>query len=415
MKSAKIKSVMPGVTVRVGKRGRSVRFACMVNGVRHTKTCELPADLLVADNGSPTRELKSEYGRWVNECTVKSGKTGRVGLRVPTIKELIDAYRDIAWKRQADPRFKKADRTIETAIKNFNYCLQTSGLRDTRPYTDLVNYDMVRRIADYFVRSKDDGGSGLSALSAWTYISSLQSVTAKWTLVEYRYKGFLVESQTLPKQSLFGISADPKQYEELPRKVVAQIWEWYQKITPDGAGESGQSMGAVERSQAFYATCMLELAMRPKDIGELTAENFPLSANGHHRLVYRPTKTRESSNRRVDIEIPDALYEKLRALKPEEFGGSELFVPHLRGTEDAVNESLREAVPWLKEKQKASYELRKLCIHTILVTPVEQGGGVDQAVRLSGDRRDTIEKYYCDPYKSHTALPEAPLKAFLGR
>ena len=49
MKSAKIKSVMPGVTVRVGKRGRSVRFACMVNGVRHTKTCELPVDLLVAE------------------------------------------------------------------------------------------------------------------------------------------------------------------------------------------------------------------------------------------------------------------------------------------------------------------------------------------------------------------------------
>ena len=155
--------------------------------------------------------------------------------------------------------------------------------------------------------------------------------------------------------------------------------------------------------------------MRPKDIGELTAENFPLAANGHHRLVYRPTKTRESSNRRVDIEIPDALYEKLRALKPEEFGEGDLFVPHLRGAEDAVNESLRAAVPWLKCKQKASYELRKLCIHTILVTPVEQGGGVDQAVRLSGDRRDTIEKYYCDPYKSHVALPEAPLKAFLGK
>ena len=46
---------------------------------------------------------------------------------------------------------------------------------------------------------------------------------------------------------------------------------------------------------------------------------------------------------------------------------------------------------------------------------MEQGGGVDQAVRLSGDRRDTIEKYYCDPYKSHVALPEAPLKAFLGK
>ena len=79
-----------------------------------------------------------------------------------------------------------------------------------------------------------------------------------------------------------------------------------------------------------------------------------------------------------------------------------------------MNESLRK-IPGLANKQKASYELRKLAIHTILVTPVEQGGGVDQAVRLSGDRRETIEKYYCDPYKSHIALPEAPLKAFLER
>ena len=408
MSSAQVKSVMPGVTIRIGKRGKSIRFACMINGTRHTKTCELPADLLVTDNGSPTRELKSEYGRWVSECTVKSGKAGRVGLHVPTIKELIDAYAEIAWKRQADPRFKKANRTIETAIKNFHYCLAASGLRDNRPYTELVNYDTVKQIADYFVREKSAGGKGLSSLSAWSYISSLQSVTAKWTLVEYRYHGYLVESQILPKQSLFGISAEPKQYEELPRKVVSQIWDWYLNVTQGGK--------ETENSCAFYATCMLELAMRPKDIGELTVENFPLAANGHHRLVYRPTKTRESSNRRVDIEIPDALYERLKALKLEEFAEEgRLLVPRLRAAEDAVNASLRAAVPWLERKQKASYELRKLCIHTILVTPVEQGGGVDQAVRLSGDRRETIEKYYCDPYKSHTALPDAPLKAFLER
>ena len=437
MESAQLKSVMPGVTMRLGKRGKSIRFACMINGVRHTKTCELPAELLVNDNGTPTRELKSEYGRWVSECSAKNGNGSRSGLRVPTIRELIDAYTEIAWKRQADPRFKKADRTIDTAIKNFGYCLQASGLRENRPYTELVKYDTVRRIADNFVRDKRSGGKGLSSLSAWSYISSLQSVTARWTIIEYRYRGLIVEPQTIPKQSLFGISADPKQYEELPRETVSQIWDWYLKIQEAGmdGGQAPRTPTMETRSSyAVYATCMLELAMRPKDIGELTADNFPLAANGHHRLVYRPTKTRESSNRRVDIEIPDALYERLRELKPEAFGGgagtdggqaprtpeqggateSLRLVPHLRGTEIAVNESLRK-IPGLADRQKASYELRKLCIHTILVTPIEQGGGIDQAVRLSGDRRDTIEKYYCDPYKSHTALPDAPLKAFLGR
>lgn len=423
-----IKSVMPGVTVRMGKRGRSLRFHCMVNGVRYTKTCELSAEVLLNDNGTPTRELHSEYGRWVAECSAHSGRKGRgsIGLRVPTCRELVEAYEEIAWKRQGDPRFRKAERTIETAMRNFGYCLEASGLRDNRPYTDLINYDTVRKIADHFVRDRKHGGKGLSSLSAWSYISGLQSVTAKWTIVEYRDRGFLVEPQTFPKQTLFGISADPKQYEELPRETVNQIWDWYLKIQEAGTdgGQAPRTPASEARSSyAVYAMCMLELAMRPKDIGFLTAENFPLAPNGHHRLVYRPTKTRESSNRRVDIEIPDALYERLRELKPEAFGEeagtdgsteSPRLVPHLRGAENAVNESLRK-IPGLADKQKASYELRKLAIHTILVTPVEQGGGVDQAVRLSGDRRETIEKYYCDPYKSHTALPDAPLKAFLGR
>lgn len=430
-----LKSVMPGVTVRAGKRGKSVRFHCMINGVRYTKTCELSADILLNENGTPTRELHSEYGRWVSECSAKSGGKGHAGLRVPTCRELIEAYSDIAWKRQGDPRFKKSERTIVTAVRNFGYCLEASGLRDSRPYTDLINYDTVRRLADYFVRDRASGGAGLASVSAWSYISSLQSVTAKWTIVEYRDRGFRVEPQTLPKQSLFGISANPKQYEELPRETVAKIWDWYLKIQEDaGAGKAGGDARHTEEkrhpekcgggappprearsSYAVYAMCMLELAMRPKDIGLLTAENFPLAPNGHHRLVYRPTKTRESSNRRVDIEIPDALYERLTALKPEEFENGERLVPHLRGTENAINDSLRKTIPGIADKQKASYELRKLAIHTILVTPVEQGGGVDQAVRLSGDRRETIEKYYCDPYKSHTALPDAPLATFLGR
>lgn len=38
--------------------------------------------------------------------------------------------------------------------------------------------------------------------------------------------------------------------------------------------------------------------------------------------------------------------------------------------------------------------------------------GIDQAVKLSGDRRETIEKYYMDPYKSDVPLV---LTAPLGR
>lgn len=409
---AKFKTVMPGVVLRYGARGKSLRFSCMIGRNRFSQTVTTPTEILLTQNDLPTRELKSEYNRWVSKCGASVGRAGIAGMRVPSIRELIDAFAEIAWARQRDPRFRKADRTIETAIKNFGYCLDASGLPDSRPYTDLVDFDTIRRIAERFVRPVEKGGRGLTGTSAWSYISALQSVTAKWTIAEYRDRGLVVESQVIPKQSLFGKAADPKQYEELPSAVIAKIWEWYLKI-------QGQDPNC-----AFYTICMLELAIRPGDIGRLTAWNFPKASNGHHRLVYKPRKTRESSNRRVDIEIPDALYERLRALKPAEFAAAEgrrragefetgaLFVPNLRTVEDKVNASLRECGLDRDHYGKASYEPRKLCIHTILVTPVEQGGGADQAVRLSGDRRETIEKYYCDPYKSHTALPANAFAAF---
>ena len=408
-----IKTVMPGVVVRSGPRGKAIRFSCMVNRKRFSTTINTPAELLLARGDMPTRELRCEYNKWVDKCAATAGV--RVsGVRVPTIKELIETFSEIAWARQTDPRFKKADRTIETAIKNFGYCLAASGLHESSPYTALTDFDTVRKIAKHFVDPVAQGGRGLTSTSAWSYISALQSVTAKWTIAEYRDRGLAVQSLVIPKQSLFGKAADPKQYEELSPSVIAKIWDWYLKIQD------------ADPSCAFYAICMLELAIRPGDIGRLTPENFPLAPNGHHRLVYKPRKTRDSSNRRVDIEIPDALYERLYNLKTEQFAawrrnqkrGEEyhddlIFIRNLRTIEDRVNTSLRESCGLDAEHYgKASYELRKLCIHTILVTPVEMGGGPDQAVRLSGDRRDTIEKYYCDPYKSHTALPADAFAAF---
>ena len=71
-----------------------------------------------------------------------------------------------------------------------------------------------------------------------------------------------------------------------------------------------------------------------------------------------------------------------------------------------INMTMRYACGLTAERD-AVYELRKRCIDT-----VRRKKGVDQAVALSGDRRDTIEKYYCDPYKSHTALPSNAFAAF---
>ena len=48
-----LKTVMPGVTVRTNSStgSRTVRFACMINGVRHTKMCDLPIEILIDLHG----------------------------------------------------------------------------------------------------------------------------------------------------------------------------------------------------------------------------------------------------------------------------------------------------------------------------------------------------------------------------
>ena len=51
---------------------------------------------------------------------------------------------------------------------------------------------------------------------------------------------------------------------------------------------------------------------------------------------------------------------------------------------------------------KAVYELRKLCVDT-----VRREQGVDAAVAISGDRRETIDRYYSDPYKLSGVTPRA--------
>ena len=92
MATAQLKSVFPGCQVRNGKRGKSIRFFTMINGQRFTKTCTLPAEIMLTPNGTATRELKAEYGKWVAECsgktTVKFCRNSRM-LRVPTIDELL--------------------------------------------------------------------------------------------------------------------------------------------------------------------------------------------------------------------------------------------------------------------------------------------------------------------------------------
>ena len=74
-----------------------------------------------------------------------------------------------------------------------------------------------------------------------------------------------------------------------------------------------------------------------------------------------------------------------------------------------VNASMRLVCGMSADKySKASYELRKRCLHRVMISQ-----GIDVAVQLSGDRRDTLEKYYVDPYRAQTPLKlyQAPTSA----
>ena len=172
--AVKDKTVMPGVVVRkLASGGRSVRFSCMINGRRFTKTCELPIELLVdSKTGRPTGDLRAEYNIWVEQCSHKVGKVLNAGYRIPTLGELVATYEKIATARSLDPNYRKpSERAIETAVKNFKYCVQESGLDMERPYVDLMDTDMVRRVFDQFSKR-------MKGISAWSYIMSLRTVTA---------------------------------------------------------------------------------------------------------------------------------------------------------------------------------------------------------------------------------------------
>jgi len=118
-------------------------------------------------------------------------------------------------------------------------------------------------------------------------------------------------------------------------------------------------------------------------------------------LAYKPNKTAESSNRRVDWPLQPELWEQIRAIAGERLDAGLPLVPKANRVYNKINTSMRLACD-MSAKGKASYELRKLCIDTVYHTY-----GADYAVAISGDKRETIEKYYSDPYKINNITPIA--------
>jgi len=407
------RTLMPGVVLRTRNGRPSVRFACMVNRKRFTATCTLPLESLVTlSTMRPTANLKAEYNMWVQRCereavgeSPSAARPSALGVLagngegasdmarnrarrgtalapiVPSLEELIEAYENIATQRCRNPNYRKPTaRSIETALKNVRYCMAESGIGKARPYTDLANPQMLREVFDRLCNR-------LHGISAWSYIMSMKSITASWTIPMYRAIGYDVKPVELP--DVGNIKKAPE-YKELTGEQKEKIQKWYMAL----AGEQ-------DRRMYLAASFVAQLAVRPCDVGLLTAENFRRDEDDpkHVHLRYRPRKTLESSNRRVDWPIRPALWDLIVEVAGERLRNGETMLEAPRSTFDKLNRSMRKACG-MEDWNKAVYELRKLCIDT-----VRREQGVDAAVALSGDRRETIDRYYSDPYKLNGIVP----------
>ena len=370
-----IKTIMPGVMLREGKRKRAIQFACMINGQRFSCTYDdAPIDVLIDQRSRPTRQLKNAYNAWRTSCEEDVGEIKRYGLREPTLGEMMDAYEKFATERSYDPRFRKPRlRTIANSLVSFRTVMREGGLHETDGYRKLYNEATAKRIFDSLLRPE----RGLTGVSAWAYICSLQTLAAEWTKPYYERKGYLVKSVKLPDA---GLVKDAPRYQRPTQDLIARQDQFY------------SSLQEREDKRLFLvASMVLQLAMRPEDVAALTAENFVRAADGRIYLDYIPQKTMYSSKRRVRWPVPPALWDRIRAHAGSRLDAGDTLIDRFQSVCHRLNEEMRTSCG-MERSTKALYEFRKRCIDYVY-----HQFGINAAVAISGDNASTIEYYYLDP------------------
>ena len=374
MASTQLKTVFPGVTMRSGKEGRSIRFACMVRGTRFTKTYgDAPVELLVDAKGRPTRQLKDAYNTWKTECEEEVGVGSRYGLREPTLGEMARLWEKFATERSLDPRYQRPTaRTIQTALKNFRYCYEQLGLKADDNYRKLYNEEALRTCFDKFIER------GLAGCSAWSYLMSVQTLTSPWTARQWEKYGYLVRKAKMPDP---GLAKDTPRYRR-PGKDLMEKQDLFYASLQD----------AADKEPFLVATMALQFAMRPEDIGRLTAENFVQGEDGRIYLSYMPWKTHLSSKRVVTWPIPEPIWNQIREYAGDRLDRGEKLIRSIRYVcEVKLNPAMR-LFCGMDNTTKAIYEYRKRCIDYVY-----HHMGINAAVAISGDNASTIEYYYYDP------------------
>lgn len=374
MATTRVETIMPGVIMRTGARGKSIRFACMVKGTRFQEPfTKLPAALCLDARGRPTRALKDAYAAWKAACEERVGVGDKYGLREPTVSELVENWERWAWERHRDPRYQQpSENTIRNALNSFKQLCTVAGIRGDENYRRLLNTDT---LSDAFGKMV---AGGLTGVTAWTYVSCVQTLTSRWTEPYWLKFGFLVKQPKMPDP---GKAKDPPRYIRPSQELMTLQDKFY-----------ASRLDLRDKRAYLLISCMFFGAMRPIDVGHLTAENF-FEKDGNWFCHYTPIKTKNTSGRQVTWALPQALWEQFREFAGERLDAGDHLVPHWVALCKALNPTMREYCGMPPETfSKAIYAYRSRCIDHVYHTK-----GLAEAVSISGDRADTIEYFYFDP------------------
>lgn len=398
MAATSVKAIIPGVMLRKGAKETTIRFLAMIKGQRFQERFDIPCAPGVDKNkavalyvdpktGKATRLLKDEYRKWYLKKSETIDPTGTLGPHEPSIKEFIREYEKIALERMRNPRFgRPSQRTIENALKNFRYLVETGGISENEPIGKIMNTDVLEQIFEGLCEK-------VSKTSAWTYLTSIQTVTAKWTLLHYQKIGWMVRQPLMPD---VGNAKKAPRYKRPTVEMMQKQDEWYASLYDQ-----------PDKRMYLAVTLVYQLAMRPVDVLLVTGKNFRKDPeDGMMHLVYTPEKTKHSSGREVNYPIAPAAWQVIERLAGDKLKTDEPIVGGGKWLFHRINTTMRYACGMMTERD-AVYELRKRCIDT-----VRRQKGVDQAVALSGDRRETIDYYYSEPTRVIDAEPllVAPIK-----
>lgn len=274
---------------------------------------------------------------------------------------------------------RPCEKTVVSAISNIRRLCEIGGISPDEPVSTFT-LKRLQRILDAA------RGSGLKPITIWSYLHSLKSVFARWTLPYYTDKKWSV-----PKIDLPSFRRSSPRYMRPDSTILAKVKKWYASLEdrPDGR-------------EWVLATLMLEFAMRNGDVERLRWSDFRAKETGYV-LCYMPNKTRLSSGRSVAWPVHPEIWKRLseyhksgipynrrRGWGKNFVRDSQLVVPCARDVYVRLNKELR--LLNIFNGAKACYELRKICVDHIY-----QKYGAEMASSISGDDIKTMMRYYADP------------------